>query len=175
MSSVVAGGWDTLAAGAVLLLLLVASAGVWLLTRHTARTTGRARAAVRHIPLVSELRAAAFVETLATRVRDLLTHPRRLVTALVAAAQSWLLDAAAPWLVLAAFGVELGLGPLLTVYGLGAIVALLPLTPGGVGIVEGLMVPALVALGAKPSAALLGVIGWRLLEFWILIPVAAVA
>ena len=53
--------------------------------------------------------------------------------------------------------------------GLGAIVWAL------MGIVEGVMVPALIGFGVPHSAALLGVIGWRLFEYWLPIPVGGIA
>jgi uncharacterized protein (TIRG00374 family) len=168
-------GYEAVAAAAVLTLVVLAGLAVWLLTQHTGRAVQVGRSVAHRIPLVSEERAEAVVRTMGRQVRALLTDPRRLGAAVAFALLNCLLDAAALWLVLAAFGVSTGLGALLTVYGLGCIVALLPLTPGGVGIVEGLMVPAFVALGASPAAALLGVIGWRLLEFWLPIPAAALA
>jgi uncharacterized membrane protein YbhN (UPF0104 family) len=61
------------------------------------------------------------------------------------------------------------------VYGVGGILSLLPITPGGLGIVEGVLVPAAVAFGAPASTALLGVIGWRLLQYWLPIPLSLVA
>ena len=37
------------------------------------------------------------------------------------------------------------------------------------------MVPAFVAFGVPTTTALLGVIGWRLLEFWLPLPVAVIS
>ncbi|MFQ4149423.1 hypothetical protein AAGW05_12115 [Arthrobacter sp. LAPM80] len=54
------------------------------------------------------------------------------------------MDAAALWVLLATFGHYLDIGPLLTVYGGGSILAMLPLTPGGLGIVGGVIVSALI-------------------------------
>ncbi|WP_160320840.1 lysylphosphatidylglycerol synthase transmembrane domain-containing protein [Arthrobacter alpinus] len=65
--------------------------------------------------------------------------------------------------------------PLLTVYALGNILATLPLTPGGLGIVEGVMAPALVGFGIPAEIAVLGVIGWRLYQFWLPLPLGALA
>ena len=57
---------------------------------------------------------------------------------------------------------------------MGSLVAMLPITPGGLGIVEGFMVPATVALGTTHPTALLAVLAWRLLEYWRPLPLAAV-
>jgi uncharacterized protein (TIRG00374 family) len=175
LTSFATSAYYVVAASAMLALLVGAGLGVWLLTRHTDRAVHGARRLVRHVPLVSEDRAESFVRTMGDQVRELLTDPRRMAVALLLAAASWLLDAAALWLILAAFGVRLNVGALLTVYGLGSILAMLPLTPGGLGIVEGVMVPAFVGLGAPPATALLGVVGWRLLEFWLPMPLGLFA
>ena len=160
---------------AVLALLAAAALAVWLLTRHPARSVTAARAVARRLPLVTEAGAESFVRTLGGQIRLLATHPRRLLVVVVLSAANWLLDAAALWVLLAAFGYPLAFGPLLTVYGLGTIVAMLPLTPGGLGIVEAVMVPALIAFGAPREAALLGVLGWRLLEYWLPLPLGLAA
>ena len=123
---------------------------------------------------MSESSAESFLRVSARRIRDLLTHPRRITVALLLAGSNWLLDAAALWIMVASFGQRLDLGVLLTVYAVGNLLPLLPLTPGGLGIVEGAMVSALVGFGTVASAALFDVIGWRLLEFWLPIPLAAI-
>ena len=53
------------------------------------------------------------------------------------------------------------------------VLGVLPVTPGGVGIVEGVLVPTLVASGASTQAALVGVLGWRLISYWLPIPLGA--
>lgn len=88
------------------------------------------------------------------------------------AAGNWLLDAAALWVLLAAFGSTTHRGVVLTVYGVGNPRALLPITPGGPGIVESVMVSSLIAFGTPAPIALLGVIGWRLMKFWLPLPLA---
>jgi uncharacterized membrane protein YbhN (UPF0104 family) len=39
--------------------------------------------------------------------------------------------------------------------------------------VEGVAVPVLVSFGTPPDVALLGVLAWRLFQFWLPIPIAA--
>jgi hypothetical protein len=48
----------------------------------------------------------------------------------------------------------------------------LPISPGGLGVIEGVLIPSLVGFGAARSVALLGVVSWRLFNFWAPIPVA---
>jgi uncharacterized protein (TIRG00374 family) len=163
------------AAGAVLALLVGAGVAAWVLVRHTEFAVRIVRRAVRHLPFITEVGAEAFIRAMALQTRTIGEDRRRVVHAVIFAVANWLLDAASLWVLFAAFGHILGIGAILTVYGLGTILAQLPLTPGGIGIVEGVMVPAFVAFGAPASIAVLGVIGWRLLEYWMPIPLSLVA
>jgi uncharacterized protein (TIRG00374 family) len=163
------------ASAAALAALLATGLAIWFLTRHTDRAIQAARGMVRHVPLVSGESVEKFLRMMASQIVLLSKDPRRVGWDFLFAAANWLLDAAALWVLLAAFGHNLGIGPLLTVYGVGSILAMLPLTPGGLGIVEGVMVPALIGFGTPAGVALLGVIGWRLVEFWLPIPLGAAA
>ena len=51
----------------------------------------------------------------------------------------------------------------------------IPVTPGGLGIVEGVLTSALVGFGSPRGVAILGVLGWRLVNFWLPIPAGALA
>ncbi|WP_261388269.1 lysylphosphatidylglycerol synthase transmembrane domain-containing protein [Arthrobacter alpinus] len=168
-------GYYRTAAIAILAALLVTGTGIWFLTRRTEATVVKVHAVMRLVPLISAEVTGAFLRMMAAQIRYLGRNPRKMAFDLIFAAANWILDAAALWLVLSAFGHNLGLGPLLTVYGAGNILATLPLTPGGLGLVEGVMVPALLGFGTPAGVALLGVIGWRLLQFWMLLPLGAAA
>ena len=85
---------------------------------------------------------------------------------------NWLLDALCLGVCLAAFGAHVPPELVLTAYGLANMVGLLPITPGGIGVIEGVLVPALIAAGAPAGPAVLGVLAWRLLQYWLPIPVA---
>jgi uncharacterized protein (TIRG00374 family) len=104
-------------------------------------------------------------------IRDLLHEPRAMVRSLGLAAANWLADVAA----LTAIAVTVGRGTPLTsillAYVIGQLAAAIPLTPGGVGIVETVMIGSLVAAGAPVAAATATVLGWRLFSFWL--PIAA--
>jgi len=90
-------------------------------------------------------------------------------------ASSWLADAGC---LLAAFG-AVGAAPpwrgVLLCYCAAALVAALPVLPGGVGVVEGGLTVALVAYGSAPGPALAAVLLYRLLSFWALLPVGGAA
>jgi len=110
----------------------------------------------------------------ARRVAALVRDPRARTAVFTSAVCNWVFDAASLWLCLRCYGVSVGPGALLAAYGAANLLALLPVTPGGLGIVEGVLVPALTGLGGVAVGPVtLGVLTWRLLEFWIPIPVAA--
>jgi uncharacterized membrane protein YbhN (UPF0104 family) len=50
--------------------------------------------------------------------------------------------------------------------------AFLPISPGGLGIIEAVMIPSLVGFGTPRAVAVLGVVSWRLFNFWVPIPTA---
>lgn len=84
---------------------------------------------------------------------------------------SWLSDAAALWLVFAAFGELLHPGVLLVGYGLANLINALPeLTPGWLGVMESALALAYAALGVSAGIALMAVLAYRLLSYWL--PVA---
>jgi uncharacterized membrane protein YbhN (UPF0104 family) len=63
----------------------------------------------------------------------------------------------------------------LSAYGVAGLVGLVPITPGGLGVIEGTLVSGLVIVGGASGPVVLGVLTWRLLQFWLPVPVAAVA
>jgi uncharacterized protein (TIRG00374 family) len=80
---------------------------------------------------------------------------------------NWLLDMAALWVFLRAFGVSLDIRNLTVAFGLANIFAVVPLTPGGLGIVEGVYIPTLVGFGLTRSTATVGVLSYRIAQYWL--------
>jgi uncharacterized protein (TIRG00374 family) len=154
---------------AVALLALIGSALLQYFRDNTLRFVGFA---VRRIPFISEQGARSLVGQIADQLEAFRGNRRRVVFAVGWAAINWLLDAAALWVLLLAFGYRDNVGTLLLVYSLASILGMLPITPGGLGIVEGVLVPALVGFGSPHGIALLGVVAWRLIEYWLPILVA---
>ena len=109
--------------------------------------------------------------TFATMARD----KRVLIWALVWASLNWLLDAASLWCFVAAFGKLVNPVELFAAYGIANVAGALPLTPGGLGVVDSITPLLLVGFGVTRSVATLGVIGWRLVNFWLPIPTGAIA
>jgi len=162
---------------AVIGALLLTAFGllVLLLTRGEQRAARVLGQVVGRVPLVDGRMVERVVHRLAARLRELGGDRRLLARAVVWAAANWLLDAASLWVFVAAFGYHVGPDGLLVSYGLANVLAAIPVTPGGLGIIEGVLTPSLVGFGAPRAAAILGVLSWRLVNFWLPIPVGGVS
>lgn len=107
---------------------------------------------------------------LRAEVLELLRDDVRTRRAAFFAVANWLFDAACLWTCLWAYGDRASPGLVLTAYGFASLLGLLPLTPGGLGIVEGTLIPLLVAFGVTGPVAVLGTLTWRLFQFWLPVP-----
>jgi putative heme transporter len=91
--------------------------------------------------------------------------------AFVLAATNWLCDAACFLACILALGFAIPWRGLLVIYALTQISASLPITPGGLGVVEGTMAALLIAYGTRPTAAFAIVLLYRIISFWGLVPI----
>lgn len=112
------------------------------------------------------------IKTFALRMRDLLRDREVRTAFLVWATLNWLFDASVLWLFLAAYGERTHPVPVLLAYCAANLAGVVPLTPGGLGVIEGVAVSTLVGFGVSGQVALLAVLSWRLLQFWAPVPVA---
>ncbi len=157
--------------GVALLSLLA----VLLLSHQRARTLEFVRSSAGRIPLLRPEATVGFVVMIADQLDEYRKGRRRPALAVAWAAANWILDVAALWVFLLAFGYPANPVHLLVAYGLACLVGLVPITPGGLGIIEGVLVPAIVGFGAPQGLALLGVLSWRLVQYWLPMPLAVVA
>jgi Lysylphosphatidylglycerol synthase TM region len=98
-----------------------------------------------------------------------------LIQSLTWASLNWLLDAASLWCFIAAFGGYPNPVGLFAAYGIANVLGAIPVTPGGLGIIDTVTPVLLVGFGLTRSVATLGVLGWRLVNFWLPIPTGALA
>jgi hypothetical protein len=84
---------------------------------------------------------------------------------------NWLLDCGCLALSFLAVGVGVPWKGLLLAYGAGQLAANLPITPGGLGVVEGSLTIALVEFGGAQASTVVVVLLYRILSFWIGLPV----
>ncbi len=169
------GGNPLYGVGAVVGLVLVGMFVALCLTftkgeEHAVRLVRRLGARLGHGDGLERL-----ARQIAYRVDEVMADPALMARAAGWAAANWLLDAASLWVFLLAFGHRVDLGAILVAFGLANTLAILPVTPGGLGIIEGVLIPSLVGFGTPQGVAVLGVLAWRLFNFWAPIPAGALS
>jgi len=165
-----------LVAAVVGVVLLGAFGGLfYLLTRGQERARRVIHTVAAHIRFLDADRFTSLVERLALRFGVLMEDRALLVRAVAWAAANWLLDAASLWVFVAAFGHVISPVELLTAYGLANILAAVPITPGGLGVVEFVLVSLLAGFGLTDGQALSAVLAYRAVNFWLPIPFGGLA
>lgn len=91
--------------------------------------------------------------------------------ALGAAALNWLADLLCLVAATKAMNLPLSLAELSAVYFATQVVRQIPLTPGGVGLIEASLLAGMISAGASQSSAAAAVLVYRLLSCWLIIPV----
>jgi uncharacterized protein (TIRG00374 family) len=149
------------------------------LARSTVRFIGRSLpgSRSRYVLEKMERRSAEFVSRLGEEFRAAhrhMTGRRRAVLRLSALGFGyWAFDALCLILMFEAMGVPASPLVLLVAYGVATSIATIPLTPGGIGVFETTMLATLVLLGVGSEAAI-PILGYRLFNFWLPIPLAAI-
>jgi hypothetical protein len=163
-------------AAAVGVILLGAFGSLfYLLTRGQHQASRVIRRVAGRVRFLDADRTTALVERLAERFAAL-TQDRALTRRAVGwAAANWVLDAASLWVFVAAFSHFISPIDLLMAYGLANILAAIPITPGGLGVVEFVLVSMITGFGPTAGEALSGVLAYRAVNFWLPIPFGGLA
>jgi uncharacterized protein (TIRG00374 family) len=161
-------------AGIAFGLVVAVLAAVLLLGAHPsiAGRAGRWAASVaRHVrPGIDPDKAAETSSRLAALARSALTG-RALLASSAFASGDLLFDLLSLDLVFVALRYQPGFGPLAVAYGAANIASAIPVTPGGLGVVEVTLVAITVGFGAPRATAVLAVLGYRIVNYWLpLIP-----
>jgi uncharacterized membrane protein YbhN (UPF0104 family) len=139
-------------AGLILLALAVPAVRRWFATR-----------------LLPPLRQAL------TRLLDLLTTPTKLAQALLGTLALNAAYVAALWFAVRAFDGSIGIAATAVVYLTGAAIGSVAPTPGGLGAVEVALSTGLAAVGVPSTAAVSGVLLFRVATFWLPVPLGWIA
>jgi uncharacterized protein (TIRG00374 family) len=158
-----------------LVLLTAAAVLLALVLRGDDRIAAMLGRQLGRLPRVSEDRVRDAVLSSAGHLRTFAADRRRLVLTFLLAAANWLLDAGALWACVRAFGHTLGPDGVLVPYGIAAVLAALPLTPAGLGVVEASLIPSLVGFSTPRGIAILGVLAWRAITFLLPIPIGGIS
>jgi putative heme transporter len=155
-----------LAAVAGIILMLIAGFLVFALMEGQGRAERILRWIARKLHM-NEDRAGAAVRQVGARLEDLARDKQLLLRVFLWAAANWILDAASLWVFLRAFGSSVDFDALIIAFGLVNVALVIPITPGGIGVFETAMVGLLVGFGLPKAAASLGVISYRLAQYWL--------
>ena len=158
-----------------IIVLVAIGALVAGITRGEERAVDTARRIANRIPLLDPDSIEGLLRTLAAQLSQLGGDRRELARHAAWSAAYWLLDALALWIFLAAYGHWTRVDGLVVAFALANVVATIPITPGGLGVMEVTLAASLVGFGVPSGIALLGVVSWRLVNFWLPIPAGAAA
>ena len=141
----------------------------------SAQTRRIVEALTRRFKFIDPDRVTEIIEQIARRLREIVSDRDLVVRAAIWATLNWVLDAMSLWVFLRAFGSLTNVLGLFVAFGLANVIAVIPLTPGGLGIVEGVLIPTLVGFGVTKGVATAGVLSYRIAAFWLPIPLGAVS
>jgi len=163
-----------LIAGVALFLVMAALAAVLAVGAHpaVAGRAGRWAASVaRHVrPGIDPAQVAETSRRLASLARSALTG-RAFLTSFGFASGDLLFDLLSLDLVFLALRYQPGFGPLAVAYAAANIASAIPVTPGGLGVIEVTLVAITAGFGAPRATAVLAVLGYRIVNYWLpLIP-----
>jgi uncharacterized protein (TIRG00374 family) len=157
------------------LLLLAAGALILGITRGAGRASRILHAVGDKTPGLSGDKLEKAMLDTATSLVATGRDRRTLLWSVTWASLNWILDAASLWCFVAAFGKFVNPVELFAAYGIANVAGALPITPGGLGVVDSLAPLLLISFGVPRGVATLGVLGWRLVNFWLPIPAGAAA
>jgi uncharacterized membrane protein YbhN (UPF0104 family) len=138
---------------------------------HSVRC-GRARCVGRR-RVLDEERLAIHVRASPSGLQ-ILDDPALMRRLAIWATSNWLLDAAALWVFMRAFGVSPRIDSLLVAFCVANISASIPITPGGLGVLDATLV-AMLALFGYGNIAGIAVPMYRLAQYWLPIPLGALS
>ncbi|MBV8987789.1 MAG: UPF0104 family protein, partial [Solirubrobacterales bacterium] len=116
-------------------------------------------------------RLTGFIRTAGRELSGVRCTPRTIGASLTAALLNWITDCACLVTAILAVAGNVPWRGVLVAYAIAQIAANLPITPGGIGIVEGTLSLLLVAYGMPTSTAVAAVLLYRIISFWIFVPV----
>lgn len=153
---------------AIVGVILMAFAGfiVFGLVEGQGRSERVVRALARRLRF-DDQHAAEVLAHLGGRIEGLAQDKGMLVRVFGWATANWLIDAASLWVFLRAFGGNISLDGLIVSFGLANVFSVIPITPGGLGIVEGVYIPTLTGFGLAGSTATVGVLTYRVAQYWL--------
>lgn len=100
--------------------------------------------------------------------------PRHWLLALAASVANWTMDLLCLAATAQAFALPIGLPELAAIYVTVQLVRQVPLTPGGIGVIEASLLTGFATAGVTDATAAATVLSYRVLSCWLIIPIGAV-
>jgi len=157
-----------IAAGAA--VLLAGAIGADALLRRRSWLWASASHIARVLPKLEPGAVIRQLDDQSAQLGKLASRPAMVRKAFAWAVANWLIDAAALWVFLAAFGVTMSPVVVLAAFALANMAAAVPITPGGLGLVEVTLLVTLTSFGAPSAATVLGIAAFRVFNYWLPIP-----
>ncbi len=148
---------------------------VIFLVRGAERAERIVQGIARRFSFVDPAVVSAVVRRLGGRIRTLAAQRSTLYRLIGWAVLNWLFDASSLWVFLRAFGESVRPDSLIVAFCVANVLAAIPLTPGGVGVIEVTLTTLLTFFGVPSATTALGVNSYRLAAYWMTIPLGAAA
>ena len=160
----------------LVLAVVIVAVGVTVLTwPRVVEAAGRGIGRVVHLLRDSVTPESVAESLLVQRARIGVAFEGHWWRAVVAAAANRMFDFAALIAALVAFGARVRPAEVLLAYVVAQALAIIPITPGGVGFVDAGLATLLVLVGVPAQTALIGSLLYRLFSFWLPIPIGVLA
>ena len=114
---------------------------------------------------------ATHIDRIIRRLTAVRLSPGQVARVLPLGLGNWMADCGCLALSFLAVGAAVPWKALLLAYGAGQLAANLPITPGGLGVVEGSLTIAIVAYGGAAPSTVVAVLLYRVISFWLVLPV----
>ena len=148
------------------IVMLLAGGVVLGLIDHEGRAERVTRSVAKRLRFDPD-KAGEVAVHLGERLRGLANEPGLLRKVFVWSLLNWALDIAALFVFIRAFDGNVDVVGLVISFCLANIFASIPITPGGLGIVEGIYIPSLVGFGLSTATATVSVLSYRIVQFWL--------
>jgi uncharacterized membrane protein YbhN (UPF0104 family) len=154
----------------LLVLALAVAVAVALAARRAGRRRGTATTCA--VPPARGTRLGRLLAVVGETLRLTATIPATRWSVIGGfAALNWIADAASLLAGVRAVGLAVPAGDVLTAYLAVQLIRQIPVTPGGIGVAEASLFVALTAAGADDTPAAAGVLIYRVLSYWAVLPV----